>query len=189
MPASAVAGAPDAAPAAPQSRTASGLVKRTRRSQPEGQRRPANIPSGDLLNALQGHTGKVPAAEIQHQHHHVARAPEPAPEPRPEPRPQLPQRQPQPQPETAGTGTTPSGLVRRVKGAQMPVAQPLSLRRSDAAESAPPPAPAAAPAPPPAQGGVQPPPGSDDGAARDVYGFLSSFSSGVQRGLDESRGS
>jgi hypothetical protein len=36
---------------------------------------------------------------------------------------------------------------------------------------------------------MQPPPGGDDGAARDVYGFLSSFSSGVQRGLDESRGS
>jgi hypothetical protein len=172
---------------APPSRTASGLVKRNRRSQPETSRPPANVPSGDLLTALQGHTGKVPAAEVQHAEP-VARAPER----RPEPRPELPQRRPEPRPapglqpsaEPAAPGTTPSGLVRRVKGAQMPAAQPLSLRRSDAAASAPNPPPAPQPAPPPAAA-----PGGDDGAARDVYGFLSSFSSGVQRGLDESRGS
>ncbi len=65
--------------------------------------------------------------------------------------------------------TTANGLVRRVKGAQLPAAQPVSLRRGDgAAEAAGPPA---------------------DAAARDVYGFLSSFSSGVRRGLDEARGS
>jgi hypothetical protein len=172
------------AEAAP-SRTASGLVKRTRRSQPESHRRPANIPSGDLLSALQGHTGKVPVAEVRHAEP-VERAPElpqrhqRRPEAQPEPAVQQgvqPGVQPglHPGAEPAGSGTTPSGLVRRVKGAQMPAAQPLSLRRSDQAASAPPPAAAA-------QGG-------DDGAARDVYGFLSSFSSGVQRGLDESRGS
>jgi hypothetical protein len=165
MPAQAVGGPFEAAAEGPPNRTASGLVKRTRRSHPESRRRPANIPSGELLTALQGHTGKVPTPDVRS---------DPRPEFHPAPR---------HEPEQAAEGTTPSGLVRRVRGAQMPAAEPRSLKRGDRT-----PSPAPRPAPPPAPGGVQPPPGSDDGAARDVYGFLSSFSSGVQRGLDESRG-
>jgi hypothetical protein len=114
----------------------------------------------------------------------------------------------------AGTAPdhTASGLARRVRGAQLPQTQPVGLRRS-----APAPAPAPAPptqgvgtpalggrpAAPPADnrvhagtrddgvaaGGVS---SSDANAqsrsAKDVYSFLSSFSAGVQRGLDEARG-
>ena len=64
----------------------------------------------------------------------------------------------------ASGGTTRSGLARRVKGAQMPTTQPLSLRRREQAEES---------------------PGNDP--AKDVYSFLSSFTAGVQRGLDEAR--
>jgi hypothetical protein len=87
-------------------------------------------------------------------------------------------------------GTTQSGLARRVRGAQLPMTQPLSLRRSS--EHA---------------GSANRDYGRDDhgaasgngdalsgdsgdgdsGPAKDVYGFLSSFTAGVQRGLDEAR--
>ena len=58
--------------------------------------------------------------------------------------------------------TTAGGLARRVRGAQMPTSRtPVNISR-------------AADTPP-----VPPP------TARDVYGFLTSFSEGVQRGLDD----
>jgi signal transduction histidine kinase len=204
---------------AEQTRTASGLVKRARRGDSGPGRRPAKVPSGELLTALQSHTGHVQSV-----------SPASAPPPAPEPAHQAPA---SPAAGAGPTGTTASGLVRRVRGAQLPVAQPVSLRRGDPsggpqrpvapaqaapAPAGPPPsgAPAGAlPSGPPA-GGFGPGPmgggpgpvgggpgpmggpgpvgggsgasgGNDDGAARDVYGFLSSFSSGVQRGLDESR--
>jgi hypothetical protein len=83
-----------------------------------------------------------------------------------------------------------------VRGAQLPTTQPLSLRRAggqtaEPARPAPangpaaaPPAqaPAHAPAPPPAARKTGP-----EGAAKDVYSFLSNFTAGVQRGLDEAR--
>jgi signal transduction histidine kinase len=73
-------------------------------------------------------------------------------------------------------GTTSSGLTRRVRGAQMPSTQPLSLRRGDRGRAEQAPAPGAAA--PPQPGGNGP---------NDVYGFLSNFTAGVQRGLDEAR--
>ncbi|HEX6425587.1 MAG TPA: hypothetical protein VFZ79_19015, partial [Acidimicrobiales bacterium] len=83
----------------------------------------------------------------------------------------------------ANRGTTPTGLTRRVRGAQMPTASPLAIRRS--AQT---PDPGAAP---PAQG---PPPAAPPArtpeqkqSADAVYSFLSSFTAGVQRGLDDAR--
>jgi hypothetical protein len=110
-------------------------------------------------------------------------------------------------------GMTSGGLARRVRGAQLPNANPLALRRSG---GAPPPgaggpvaggpaagAPGSAPSfasmPPPVPPTPQAPPASPAPAgpqrtseqtqsADAVYGFLTSFTAGVQRGLDESRG-
>ncbi|HEX6421138.1 MAG TPA: hypothetical protein VFZ77_21720, partial [Acidimicrobiales bacterium] len=81
---------------------------------------------------------------------------------------------------TAGGGTTPGGLTRRVRGAQLPTATPLAIRRAAAAEQA-----AAADhaaAGPPERTLEQ------KAAADGVYDFLSRFSAGVQRGIGEARG-
>ncbi|MFS8482649.1 MAG: hypothetical protein FWJ94_12160, partial [Acidimicrobiia bacterium] len=93
---------------------------------------------------------------------------------------------PQPPPAAAPGGaapssgtTTPGGLARRVKGAQMPATQPLRMRRggqeggSDA----------------PGAGAGTPPPRTAEQRrkADDVYNFLSQFTAGVQRGIEESR--
>jgi signal transduction histidine kinase len=119
---------------------------------------------------------------------------------------------PVPSPDPATGGATASGLARRVRGAQLPVSQPLSVRRRQE--------------PPSAgdagyrlddrenakgqllgsantnghpngqsNGHVSVPFGARDGngdhdessAARSVYGFLTSFTQGVQRGLEEAR--
>jgi hypothetical protein len=90
---------------------------------------------------------------------------------------------------------TASGLTRRVRGAQLPTSEPLSLRRAVdhplTGEGA--------------SGGYGHPLGArprgdgngnghagmaarhDDSSARDVYSFLTSFTAGVQRGLDEAK--
>jgi hypothetical protein len=99
---------------------------------------------------------------------------------------------PAPGPEGA---RTPSGLTRRVRGAQLPTSEPLSLRRtvenprrSDGAGAGY----GHAPGPPPGSGGngnghAGPGARHDDSSARDVYSFLTSFTAGVQRGLDEAK--
>jgi hypothetical protein len=94
----------------------------------------------------------------------------------------------------------------------MPSTQPLSLRRSGVAAGPPPgraagqpqpgavgqpgsggppghgvPPPAAGPAPGAALGRRRSSGERGEAPASDVYGFLSSFTSGVQRGLDEAR--
>jgi signal transduction histidine kinase len=80
-------------------------------------------------------------------------------------------------PATTPGETTSSGLARRVRGAQLPTTKPRSLRRDGGEQQ-----------PQQQQGTRQPPPSrSGEAAAEDVYGFLSSFTKGVQRGLDESR--
>ncbi len=73
--------------------------------------------------------------------------------------------------------TPPDALARRVPGAQLPHAQVISLRGGG---------PAPAPAPRPA---VDPRPTPAGGASKatDVQTLLSSFTSGVQRGLEEAR--
>jgi signal transduction histidine kinase len=87
-------------------------------------------------------------------------------------------------------GTTPSGLARRVRGAQLPMTQPLSLRRSSehagsASRDYGRDDHGAASGNGDAVGGDAA--NGDSGPAKDVYGFLSSFTAGVQRGLDEAR--
>jgi len=109
-------------------------------------------------------------------------------------------------------GQTAAGLARRVRGAQMPNTQINSLRRGDntgGGRTAPRPGPQVPDGgavggpfgrtptgsnpivrtpPPPAA----PTPSSEGWAseksAKDVYGFLSDFTAGVQRGLDETKG-
>jgi len=79
-------------------------------------------------------------------------------------------------------------LTRRVRGAQMPNTSPLSLRRTTGEHPVTRPAaptPPAAPAPPASAGPAERP--DPTRAADDVYGFLTSFTAGVQRGLDETR--
>ena len=75
-----------------------------------------------------------------------------------------------------GSGGIPSAqpLARRVRGAQMPTTEPLAVRRTgrDAA---------AAP-----RSAVEPPP-EVRRTANDVYSFLTSFTAGVQRGLDDAK--
>ena len=115
-------------------------------------------------------------------------------------------------PGDAADGATASGLARRVRGAQLPATQPLNLRRRQDHPSDPPAgyrlgdhndaightlgngntnghtnglanrhdrgrAPAGA-----AGNGDH-----DNSAATSVYGFLTSFTQGVQRGLEETR--
>jgi signal transduction histidine kinase len=93
---------------------------------------------------------------------------------------------------------TTSGLARRVRGAQLPRTQPISLRRTGEVpaigggprqvnlpnnqehrggrdDAAPPTRVSSSDAP------------AKERSAKDVYSFLSSFSAGVQRGLDEAR--
>jgi hypothetical protein len=84
-------------------------------------------------------------------------------------------------------------LTRRVRGAQLPTREPLSLRRTadnpriDAGPGA-----GYGQDPGPRRGNGENGNGRagagarhDDSSARDVYSFLTSFTAGVQRGLDE----
>jgi hypothetical protein len=77
-----------------------------------------------------------------------------------------------------------------VRGAQLPLTQPLSLRRSSehagsASRDYGRDDHGAASGNGDAVGGDAA--NGDSGPAKDVYGFLSSFTAGVQRGLDEAR--
>jgi hypothetical protein len=65
--------------------------------------------------------------------------------------------------DAGAAGQTTGGLARRVRGAQLPSATPAPIPRGEV------------------------PPDIDERAG-DVNGFLSQFSAGVQRGLDETRG-
>jgi hypothetical protein len=76
-------------------------------------------------------------------------------------------------------GTTSGGLTRRVRGAQLPTTNPLAVRRASPGSV---PGAVAGPVPPmPAR--TQTPARTADA----VYSFLTHFSAGVQRGLDETR--
>jgi signal transduction histidine kinase len=186
-------------------RTASGLVKRSRRGTPESEAPAAPMPAGDQLasmndvaTGLTGRAGAPPAGPRR---------------PGPTAPGSLPRRQPAPSdfPGATGPGRGPrvpptgppeatrtaSGLTRRVRGAQLPTQEPLSLRRTVEDPRA-------------GDGGrtgyghvrgLRPRGGGDgngrgnghaaggarhdDSSARDVYSFLTSFTAGVQRGLDE----
>jgi hypothetical protein len=77
---------------------------------------------------------------------------------------------------------TAAGLARRVRGAQMPTTSPHQVRRTGPQPAAPSGARGPQLQPPPALRGSPASPSADA-----VYSFLTSFSAGVQRGLDESR--
>jgi signal transduction histidine kinase len=94
-------------------------------------------------------------------------------------RPLLPPRVPEPAAERprfdpGAGGVTSSGLTRRVRGAQLPNPEPLLLRRSGADASG-------------TGNGALAPERTPEQRRRadDVYGFLSSFTAGVRRGLQE----
>ena len=201
-----------APPPPPARRTASGLVKRAPRGTPESEAPAAPMPAGDLLASmsnvttnLAGPDGAPPARPRRPAARHTAPPPT-APG-------SLPRRQPGPSDLPGGNGPagggrvppssapgaarTASGLTRRVRGAQLPTSEPLSLRRSvdnpragDGAGTGYRRAP-----------GLRPRGGDygngnghagagarhDDSSARDVYSFLTSFTAGVQRGLDEAK--
>jgi signal transduction histidine kinase len=212
-----------APPPPPAARTASGLVKRARRGAPEPDA-PAPMPAGDLLanlsnlaTNLTGRRGAAPAGP-QPGGRHAAPPAGPAAPPGqgpwlpPDPG-SLPRRQPGrpdllgpngpgrggrvPPPTPPGGSRTASGLTRRVRGAQLPTREPLSLRRTaDDAGTGPGPGPGAGygQGPGPRRGNGENGNGHadvgarhDDSSARDVYSFLTSFTAGVQRGLDEAK--
>jgi signal transduction histidine kinase len=96
-----------------------------------------------------------------------------------------------PLPPRLGAGDPPP-LARRDRGAQMPTTAPLNIPRTPSAETAParPPAPPSPPSQTSQTGPVLPPgvaPTAGTERAAEVYGFLSSFTAGVQRGLDAAR--
>ena len=70
-----------------------------------------------------------------------------------------------------GGATTAGGLTRRVRGAQIPASDPLLVSRG----------------PTRIVGGDGDEDGEQSGPTQDVYSFLSGFTAGVQRGLDEAR--
>jgi signal transduction histidine kinase len=83
---------------------------------------------------------------------------------------------------------TARGLARRIPGAQIPAAEPVPLHRGTTARRAEPVPTSQPSADEPASGPRHRRRGIDASAAQDVYGFLTDFAAGRQRGLDESRG-
>ncbi|HKH05563.1 MAG TPA: ATP-binding protein [Acidimicrobiales bacterium] len=87
-------------------------------------------------------------------------------------------------------GVTEGGLARRVRGAQLPSTAPVSLRRGNVENAGTGTGGyglgdrGASSGGPNGNGGAT---NGEGGPAKDVYSFLSSFTAGVQRGLDEAR--
>jgi signal transduction histidine kinase len=150
---------------------------------------PARPPGGRSASGLYDPRGRHEPRPGDRNGRHAARGPLPVPPP---PAPSSP-----PPP-------SPPPLTRRVRGAQLPNTAPLSLRRTTGEHRIPPaPGPGAAsgehrmpppPPPPPPAGPVPPVPPQppmrtpeQKRTADDVYGFLTSFTAGVQRGLDDAR--
>jgi hypothetical protein len=190
---------PVTAPPPLAARTASGLVKRSRRGMPESEAPAAPLPAGDQLASLSDAATNLtdpgaPPGPRRPGPTAPGSLPRRQPGPSNVPGPPRPGRgAPIPPPGGSGPSRTASGLTRRVRGAQLPSQEPLSLRRT--AED-------------PRAGdgagyghvrGLRPRGGGnghgnghaaggaqhDDSSARDVYSFLTSFTAGVQRGLDE----
>ncbi|HZA79316.1 MAG TPA: ATP-binding protein, partial [Acidimicrobiales bacterium] len=84
---------------------------------------------------------------------------------------------PAPPPPSAPRSVPP--LTRRVRGAQLPLTEPRTVRRAPVG------GPSGAPPPAFAPRRAAPPAGDTRRSPDDVYSFLTSFTAGVQRGLDE----
>jgi signal transduction histidine kinase len=187
-------------PVAEVTRTQSGLVKRTSRAG-NGTTVGADQPSGELLDTLRRHTtnlhgGGAPTRPLPEPPAPtwVPSAPPDAwtpswPSPRTEPAapptpPPAPPAVPAPRARAAPAfgpltdgDTTAGGLTRRVRGAQMPATEPVRMHRGPDATPARPAVPAEPRRTPEQQRN-----------ADDVYSFLSAFTDGVRRGLDDSGG-
>ncbi|MDD9372087.1 MAG: hypothetical protein PV358_18340, partial [Acidimicrobiales bacterium] len=187
--------------------TSSGLVKRTPRIIDTGEVRAVGLPTDDDLLDVLGRYA-TPSGTGRHDtrndptragtgRHDTRNDPTPAGLPGSPPRPTTPRTPapltplvtPAPRGAGAGGGPTPADtdptgggvtgeLTRRVRGAQLPSASPLSIRRGRGSADGDP-GPAVADAPRPRPGPVSP----DDS----LFEFLSTFTAGVQRGLDTQR--
>ncbi len=147
------AGPVPASPAGDVRRTPSGLVMRTGRTPAGEDMAPAHSSSDSTIVASLGpYTRGWDDRTRTHVPDGHAGRPTPAGDRRPPP---------------AGAPVPATGLARRVRGAQLPSAGPVSVRR----------APARAP-----YGAEWQQPAADD-----VYRFLTDFTTGVQRGLDAAR--
>jgi signal transduction histidine kinase len=155
---------------------------------------PARPPGGRSGSGLYDPRGRHEPRPGDRNGRHAAHGPLPVPPPAPS-SPQLP-----PAPSAPP-------LTRRVRGAQLPNTAPLSLRRTTGEHRIPPapgptarsgehrmpppppPPPPAGPAPPVPQVAPQAPRRTPEQkrTADDVYSFLTSFTAGVQRGLDDAR--
>jgi len=151
---------------------------------------PARPPGGRSGSGLYDPRGRHEPRPGDRNGRHAAHGPLPVPPPAPSspPLPPAPSAPP---------------LTRRVRGAQLPNTAPLSLRRTTGEHRIPPaPGPTATsgehrmppPPPPPPAGPVPPVPPrapmrtpEQKRTADDVYSFLTSFTAGVQRGLDDAR--
>jgi signal transduction histidine kinase len=210
-----------APPPPPAARTASGLVKRARRGAPDAEGPDTPTPAGDLLASLSDVATNLVGREGGPPTGSPPTAPRDRPATPPTQRPgappldpgapgRLPRRQsgptdlPSPNglrggrrvpPAAPDAARTASGLTRRVRGAQLPTSEPLSLRRAveqplmgDGAKGG-----YGHPLGPRPRGDgngnrhAGAGPRHDDSSARDVYSFLTSFTAGVQRGLDEAK--
>jgi hypothetical protein len=89
--------------------------------------------------------------------------------------------------QAGGDRSTPSGLRRRVPGAQLPSTAPLAVRRGDAPAWGGAPTQAPAPARQPATVAAAGRPIEEARPADDVYRLLSSFTAGVRRGLHHAK--
>jgi Histidine kinase-, DNA gyrase B-, and HSP90-like ATPase len=185
---------------------------------PQAGAAPGSDPRGDLLAALSRHSARlqgIPGMPGQPSHGAPAAAPGPqAIPPVPPPPPPAPTGWPTPgayEPtgrhdrvgEDAGrrgpqAGAEPTGpaspassgppLTRRVRGAQMPNANPLSLHRTTGEHQVGPGTPDAPPVTPGrAVPSADPHRGERPRSADDVYSFLTSFTAGVRKGLDDAQ--
>jgi hypothetical protein len=193
-------------------RTASGLVKRARRDAPDGEAPAASMPAGDLLASLSDVTTNLAGHPSPPASRSPGTPPTPPTRPPAGTPPRVPPAPPQgswaprrgpvptgrggapvPPPAPPDASRTASGLTRRVRGAQLPTTEPLAFRRNtqprrgsggDAGGYG------RVPVPRPngdadSNGRTGAGPRHDDSSAKDVYSFLTSFTAGVQRGLDE----
>jgi histidine kinase/DNA gyrase B/HSP90-like ATPase len=194
----------DPTTAAGDQRTINGVVRRSPLTSDPDCRTAPTVPSDELLAALRGHATRLKTQRPDRRpQHSLGRAPDASPG-RPPAAPVTPPERTEhtrsasraallsvSRADSSDAGTTASGLTRRTPGAHLPTTEPLLIRRDDRAGLA-----THGPDQDTRQHmGAGDPPGcitpdnpvGDHSSAQDVYGFLTNFTAGVQRGLDEAR--